>query len=169
MSNREKMQTSVKAMAFGGVTAALAVVIMCLGGLIPLSTYVCPMLAMMILQLVLKSCGERIAWTWYVAVTVLCMLMGPDKEAVAVFTFLGYYPILKPKLDKLPVRWLWKGIYFNLAISLTYLVLIHLLGMAELAKEFREMGMILFAVTLVLGNVTFFLIDRVLGRKWKRK
>lgn len=156
-------------MAFGGVTAALAVVIMCLGGSIPLSTYVCPMLAMMILQLVLKSCGERIAWTWYVAVTVLCMLMGPDKEAVAVFTFLGYYPILKPKLDKLPVRWLWKGIYFNLAISLTYLVLIHLLGMAELAKEFREMGMILFAVTLVLGNVTFFLIDRVLGRKWKRK
>lgn len=156
-------------MAFGGVTAALAVVIMCLGGLIPLSTYVCPMLAMMILQLVLKSCGGRIAWTWYAAVTVLCMLMGPDKEAVAVFAFLGYYPILKPKLDKLPVRWLWKGIYFNLAISLTYLVLIHLLGMAELAKEFREMGMILFAVTLVLGNVSFFLIDRVLGRKWKRK
>ncbi len=156
-------------MAFGGVTAALAVVIMCLGGLIPLSTYVCPMLAMMILQLVLKSCGGRIAWTWYAAVTVLCMLMGPDKEAVAVFAFLGYYPILKPKLDKLPVRRLWKGIYFNLAISLTYLVLIRLLGMAELAKEFREMGIILFAVTLVLGNVTFFLIDRVLGRKWKRK
>ena len=49
-------------MAVGGMLAALAVVLMSLGGLIPMATYVCPMLAMLILQLVLQLCGRRIGW-----------------------------------------------------------------------------------------------------------
>ena len=34
------------AVALGGMLAALAVVIMCLGGLIPVATFVCPMLCL---------------------------------------------------------------------------------------------------------------------------
>ena len=37
-----KATDNAKNMALGGVMAALAVVIMCMGGLIPLATYVCP-------------------------------------------------------------------------------------------------------------------------------
>ena len=69
--------------------AALAVVIMCMGGLIPVSTFVCPMLCMFLLSVVLKSCGQRLAWAWYGAVAILGTLLGPDKEATAVFVFLG--------------------------------------------------------------------------------
>ena len=94
-------------MALGGVLAALAVVIMSLGGLIPIATYVTPMLCAMLLQAVLLTCGTRVAWAWYGAVALLGLLLCPDKEAAAVYVFLGYYPIVKPKLDGLKPAWLW--------------------------------------------------------------
>ena len=74
--------------------AALAVVIMCMGGIIPMATYVCPMLCSLLLAVVLRLTGRRIAWAWYAAVSLLSLLLGPDKEAAAVFVFLGYYPII---------------------------------------------------------------------------
>ena len=155
-------------MALGGVMAALAVVIMALGGMIPLSTFVCPVLCMLILRGVLKKCGDRIGWAWYGTVAILSILMSPDKEAAAVFVFLGYYPILKPKLDKLPLKWLWKLLYFNAAILLMYWLLMHIFGMAEVIAEFAEMGTALTVVTLAMGNVTFVLLDRVLGMRLRR-
>lgn len=169
MSSRERIQTSVRAMALGGMMAALAVVVMCLGGLIPFATFVCPMICMMMLQLVVGLCGNRLGWTWYVAVALLSLLMGPDKEAAALFTFLGFYPLVKPKLDRLPLRWLWKAILFNGDIILMYTLLIHLFGMADLGSEFQQMGMVLTAITLLLGNVTFFLLDKILERKLGRR
>ncbi len=156
-------------MALGGVMAALAIVIMCLGGMIPVATYVCPMLCMLLLQFVLKSCGSRTAWAWYGAVSLLSLLMGPDKEAAAVFIFLGYYPILRPALEKTRLKWLWKGLLFNIAILAMYWLLIHLMGMAAVGEEFREMGTVMLAGLLLMGNLTFFLLDRVLGRfRWGR-
>lgn len=169
MMEREKMHSSVRAMALGGVMAALALVIMCLGGLIPFATFVCPMLCMMILQLIAKLCGRRIGWAWYGAVAVLSLLLGPDKEGAALFVFLGFYPLVKPTLDKLPLRWLWKMILFNADIFLMYGLLINVFGMAELSSEFQEMGTILLTITLVLGNITFFLLDKILGRDLKKR
>lgn len=157
-----------KAIALGGIFAALAIVIMCLGGLIPAATFICPMLCMVLLAVVLKNCGSRIAWAWYGTVAILGVLLGPDKEAAAVFAFLGYYPIVKPKLDKLPLRWLWKGLLFNTAILVMYWLLLQVLGMAQIAAEFAEMGTVMMFVTLILGNVTFFLLDRLLAVRWKR-
>lgn len=163
-------QTPAKAVALGGVLAALAVVIMSMGTLIPVATYVCPMLCALILKVVMQACGRRIAWGWYGAVAVLCLLLAPDKEAAAVFAFLGYYPIVKPRLDRTRLPWLWKGLLFNGAILAMYWLLISLLGMAALSAEFAGMGTALLAVCLVLGNVTFFLLDRLLGRSLgKRK
>ena len=152
-------------MALGGVMAALAVVIMSLGGLLPLATYICPMLCILLLKTVLQICGSRIAWAWYGAVSILSLLLGPDKEAAAVFVFLGYYPIVKPKLDAAKLSWLWKGLLFNASVLAMYWLLIHLFGMAQVAAEFRELGTAMLIVTLLLGNLCFFLVDRILNRK----
>lgn len=160
-----------KQMALGGVLAAAAMVIMCLGGLIPVATYLCPMLCTLLLFAVLGRCGARIAWAWYGAVALLALLMGPDKEASAVFLCLGYYPILKPKLDQMVLSWLWKLLLFNGAISLLYLVLLRLLGIDATTEEFQGVGIIGMIVMLLLGNATFILLDRflnIMGKKlWK--
>ena len=155
-------------MALGGVMAALAVVIMSLGGLIPLATYICPMLCILLVKTVLQICGPLIAWAWYGAVAILSLLMAPDKEAAAVFAFIGYYPGVKPSLDKKKLPWLWKGLLFNAAILSMYWLLMHLMGMDAIAAEFEELGIAMTAVLLVLGNVTFFLLDRLLGMRFKR-
>ena len=149
--------------------AALALVVMCLGGMIPLATYVCPMFCAVLLMVVLKLTGKRVAWAWYGAVSILSMLLGPDKEAAAVFVFLGYYPILKPWLDKRKLAILWKLVLFNTAILAMYAVLIHVFGLAEVAAEFEELGTVMTAVTLALGNATLFMMDALLTLLEKRK
>ena len=162
-------RTPAANVAFGGVLAALAVVIMSMGTIIPVATYVCPMLASLVLELVRKTCGSRIAWAWYGAVAILSLLLAPDKEAAAVFLALGYYPIVKPKLDRMKGKWLWKGLLFNGVILLTYWLLMHLLGFDQLAAEFAEMGLAMTAILLLLGDVTFFLLDKLLDRRFIRK
>lgn len=164
-----KKRTPAGAVALGGILAALAVVIMAMGTLIPIATYACPMLCMLLLQVILKTCSARIAWAWYGAVAVLSLLLAPDKEAAVVFVFLGYYPIMKPRLDRRKGKWLWKGLLFNGAVLAAYLVLLRLLGMDALAQEFRELGSLMCVVLLVLGNVTFFLLDRILEMRPRKK
>lgn len=156
-------------MALGGVLAALAVVVMSMGTLIPVATYVCPMLCTVLLQVVLKTCGSRIAWAWYGAVAVLSMLLAPDKEAAAVFVFLGYYPIVKPRLDRRKGKWLWKLLLFNGATLLMYWILMQLFGIEQMLSEFAEMGTAMTALTLLLGNITFFMLDCLLGMKPRRR
>ena len=149
--------------------AALALVVMCLGGMIPLATYVCPMFCAVLLMVVLRLTGSRIAWAWYCAVSILSMLLGPDKEAAAVFVFLGYYPILKPWLDRRKLSILWKLMLFNVAIFAMYSVLIYVFGLADIASEFEELGMVMTIVTLILGNATLFMMDVLLTQLQKRK
>ncbi|MBR1972896.1 MAG: hypothetical protein IKA16_05650 [Oscillospiraceae bacterium] len=158
-------RTPAANMALGGILAALALVIMSMGTLIPVATYVCPMLCCLILQVVLKICGTRIAWAWFGAVAILAILLAPDKEAAAVFAAIGYYPVVKPKLDRRKGKWLWKGLLFNSSVLVLYWLLMHLFGLDQLTAEFAEMGMMMTLVLLILGNVTFFLLDRLLEKK----
>ena len=161
-----------KVMALGGILAAVAMVIMCLGGLIPLATYICPMLCTIAGFLVLQFCGKKIAWVWYVVVAILSLLMSPDKEAAAIFLVLGYYPIVKPSFERSRLCWLWKLLLFNSSVVLLYVALIRLFGFADLSSDFAVLGTVGLVVMLVLGNAVFILLDMVLNmlsRKLGRK
>ena len=157
-------KTPAARIALGGMLAAVAVVIMNLVGIIPVATFVCPMLSMMILTLVLRFCGKRIGWAWYGAVAILSVLMGPDKEAAAIFACLGYYPILKPGIDRKKGGALVKFLFFNCVILLMYWALINLFGLAQIAQEYLELGLAMTIFTLITGNVIFFMLDRILAR-----
>lgn len=163
------MQSKAHATALGGMLAAAAVVLMSIGTILPVATYAAPVLCMVVGNMVLKLCGRRIAWAWYGAVAVLSLLLAPDKEAAVVFMVLGYYPIVKPDLDRRKARWLWKGLLFNGSILLLYWILLKLIGMEQLLSDFEGMGAAMTAVLLILGNVTFFLLDRVLGMRLKKR
>lgn len=157
-------KTPAARIALGGMLAALAVIIMNLVGIIPVATFICPMLCMMILTLVLRFCGKRIGWAWYGAVAILSALLGPDKEAAAIFVCLGCYPILKPGMDRMKGGTLVKFLFFNCVILLMYWVLINLFGLAQIAQEYRELGLVMTVFTLITGNVIFFMLDRILAR-----
>lgn len=157
-----------KKIALGGLLAALAVVIMTLVGMIPIATYVCPMLCMILCYVVSHICGKRIGWAWYGAVSFLSCILAPDKEAAAVFVFLGYYPIIKPFFEWVKFGIVLKFAYFNASVVVLYYLLIRFLGMDQILSEFMEFGYIGLAFTLLLGNVVFVLSDMVLTLISKR-
>lgn len=153
-----------KEIALCGIFAALAVVIMCFGGMIPFMTYVCPVICIVIEGLIFKLCGRASALSWYAAVCILSLLLCPDKEAAALFLFLGYYPIVKHVVDRFKLGWLIKILFFNTAILVLYWILMNLMGMGQLAEEFSALGTVMTVIMLVMGNVVFLLIDKILDR-----
>lgn len=153
-----------KQIALGGMLGAVAMTILFFGGMIPVSTYVCPVLCMIALQIVLNTCGKRIAWPWYFMISFLALLLGPDKEAAVLLTLLGYYPIIKPKMDKFPVPIICKLVFFNAVIILMYTAVVALLGLEAIVIENTFIGYGSLALMLILGNATFFLLDVTLTR-----
>ncbi|MCD7858976.1 MAG: hypothetical protein LUH51_02225 [Firmicutes bacterium] len=162
------MDRKAYSVALGGMLAAVAVVLFCLASLIPVATYLCPMLAIGILELVRRVCGTRIGWAWYAAVAILCTLFSADREAAILFVFLGFYPLVKGRLDRLPARWLWKLVLFNLDIAAAYFLMLRVFGLDQLAAEFAELGWALGIAALLMGNLCFILLDRLLSRPFGR-
>ena len=99
---------------------------------------------------------------------ILSTLFSPDKEAAAVFLFLGYYPIIKPFFDGRGFRWLWKGIYFTVSVTVMYWLLLRLMGLEQLMEDFRELGIGGLVLMLFMGNLVFFMLDRLLNRRFQR-
>ena len=147
-------------MALGGMLTAVSVVIMCLGSVIPINTYVCPVLCILVTRPVLDRCGRRIGWCYYLATAILSLLLAPDREAALVYAFLGYYPMIRPFFEKLgPVKGIAKLVFFTLAGAAAYGVLLLVMGVGAAMNE----GWLLTAVTVILWDVLFLLVDRLLG------
>lgn len=166
------MNSSARQMALGGMMTAVALVIMCMGSIIPVNTYVCPVLCILITRVLLGRCGRRIAWCYYAAVAILGLLLAPDKEAAMVYAFLGYYPMVKPWLERIRPRVLRmaaKLALFTLAGGAAYWVLLAVLGLPGLQEEFQEMGTWMGVVLIFMWDILFLLVDRLLEMKFKRK
>lgn len=87
-------------MALCGITAALMIVVMMMGSLLPFSTYSTPALAGVLSIPIIWEMGPKMGGLVYLAVSLLSIFMAPDKEAVFLFVFLlGWYPIVRPKLQ----------------------------------------------------------------------
>lgn len=159
-------RTKSAEVALCGMMTALGVVILCLGGLIPLATFCCPVLASLVLLPVMRRWGRRDAVLVWAASALLGLLLGPDKEAAGIYLVLGYYPALQPALNrKRPlVRWCAKLLLFNAATLALYAVLIFVLGLDALVQEYRETGTALLLATLVMGNAAFLVYDLALSR-----
>ena len=175
------MKRASRDLALCGVLCALAVAIMAMGTIIPVATYCCPLLASMTIVPVLIICGEKLSWAMFAASAILSLLLAPDKEAAAIFLALGYYPIVKPKLDRKskPRRIAWKLLLFNAAIIAVYGALLFVFRLDALREDFFSMGGLLALALVLGGNVIFWLDDRLLERavprirtlcdRWTRK
>lgn len=154
-------------MALCGLMAALSAVLLLLYGLVPLATFACPMLAMVCLIPVLRECGSRPALAVYAAVSLLALLFVPDKELALFYVFLGYYPVLRPTLDRVRGRILSAAAkcgVFSAAMAVLYLLILFLFRLEAVAEEFASYTPPLIAGLLLLGNVTFLLFDRALAQ-----
>lgn len=153
-------------MALTGVMTALALLFLLLGSVIPLATFVCPLLAMVCAIPALCELGPRTALVQYAAVSALGLLLAADKELALVYLALGWYAAAKPALDRLPrrpLRLAVKCAAFVLPISAAYWCILHLFRLEAVVSEFAGYSGVMVALLLVLGCFTFLCFDRVLG------
>ena len=161
------MKRTSKELALGGMFAALGVVLLCLGGSIPLALYVCPILASAVLLPVRERCSRRVAWSCYAAIAILGTLLGPDKEAASLFVFLGYYPLVKPGFDAIRSRALRlpaKLLLAAFAVGADSLFLLFVLRLDAVTQELAETAPAVLWATCALGLALFLLYDLTLSR-----
>ncbi len=151
--------------ALCGMMGALSVVVMLMGAVIPVMMFIAPMVVSGLVMLVCTECGRRLAWTEYAAVSLLSVLFLPDKEVAFLFVFLGYYPLIKPRFDALRpalVRVAAKLLYLNASVLVMYALLYSLFFPGQLAADLAGPELALAAFTLLVGNITFFMLDKAL-------
>lgn len=152
--------------AVGGVFSSLCLLVMFMSSLIPFSTYIAPALAGVMLTVIVIENGSKIALMVYISVSLLSIIIVPDYEVKALFiAFFGYYPIIKFKIEKISSKYLQyilKLAIFSSTMSISYLVLINIVGVQGLVEEFSS-GIINMGMLLV-GGATFLVYDFSLAK-----
>ena len=153
--------------AMGGLASALALLFMFMTGMIPFATYVLPAFAGIILIAIVVDLGRRWATMVYIAISLLSLLITPDKESTVLFIFFfGYYPIIKTVLEHIKpkvLRFLTKLSIFNLAVIGAYMVIIYVLMIPDMLEEFGDFGRYSVLIMLIVGNITFVVYDFAVG------
>ncbi|MBQ8943420.1 MAG: hypothetical protein IJ050_02855 [Clostridia bacterium] len=163
--------------AIGGIISALSLVMMISVAIIPFLTYALPAAAGLLIVPVVIEIDKKWALGVYVTVSILAILLVPDKEVAVMYAaFFGYYPVIKAVFEKhLPaaLSYLLKAVCFAGAMLSSYYLMIKFMGL-EL-DELEEFGAFAVPLLLGMGLVAFILYDFVLtrfviiyDRKWRK-
>lgn len=156
------MKKTSRAMALCGMTAALSLVLMLLGSVLVVFTYACPMLVGMLLLLIREELGTKWSVTLWLAISLLAFMLVPEMEMNAVFLgIFGWYPSVKPLLDRCPkfLGWCGKLILLNGSAVAVYALLMHLMGMEDMPTSILG-----WVVLLACANLVFYCYDLVLTK-----
>lgn len=154
------------------VLAALGVVLLYLGSFIEVLDLSVALLASLVIVALVIELGGVYPWMTYAVTSLLALLLLPNKFPAIVYAcFMGFYPILKERIERL--RWrvarlVIKLVTFNASVILMWLLGQLLLG--ELALGVH------IAVALVLLNGLFLFYDYALSvlitaylRVWRKR
>lgn len=148
------------------VSAALAAVVM-MAANIPVFVYTIPALAGILLIMPAVEIGTGSALICFAVSAVLSLILPTEFEARMLFIgFFGYYPVIKPVLDRrLPtvIRYLVKFAVFNAAMIASYAIIIRVMGLGDFKNS--HFGVLATGLMfLAAGNVVFFIYDVALTR-----
>ena len=162
------MKKHTMKIALCGVMGALCVSILLMGFLFPFATYVCPAIAGGFLMPVVYEYREKTAFTLYLAVSILGLMLVPDQELVFMFIFVfGLYTVVKMPIDRIknkPLKFLIKLVYINIMLVVVYSILLFIFPVAVLVNEFAGYSMAFVGVLFAMFNLTFFLYDKAVEK-----
>ncbi len=148
--------------AVGGLSAAISLLFMFMTGMIPFSTYILPAASGVVLIGIAQESGTKTALLVYAAVSLLGLIIVPDRQAILLFILLlGYYPILQPYFQRFPrmIALFLKLMLFNLVILVCYLLMKYVFLIPD-AGDVVKIAMITF---LAMANFSFLLHDRFIS------
>ncbi len=150
--------------AVGGLLTALAAAAVIVSNVIPFGLYMFPAAAGVVVYLLSITAGKGIAWGSFFVVSLLSFFLCTNKEAPLCFIlFLGYYPLLKDKIEKLHLKvlqYLIKLLILNAACICIYYLMLFVFSMP--ADSFEFFGINMPLVFLLGVNLVFLLYDYAL-------
>ncbi len=146
-------------MAISAMLAALGVVLLGVGGFVEVLDLSAAALASLLCIYAVIEMGGAYPWMIWLVTAVLSLLLIPNKSPAVFYLFIGFYPILKEKLEKLPrlLSLLLKLLVFHGLPVLIWLVF-KLFFPADLPP-----GLMLL-VTYLLGLAAFWMYDYALSK-----
>lgn len=176
-----RFSSGTSRVALSGVLAAGGLVFLALACIAPSGRLGLNAVSGLFPVIALLSAGRTAGWLCWAAVSLLGLVLLPDKGMVLLFlVFFGLYPVLKSRLEGLasPVLgWLCKLLYFNAVLAVCWLFLRawlfpELPAWAEGAAAVWAAGNIVFIVyDIGLSRLIFGLQRRLrldAGRRWGR-
>ena len=158
----DQIRRRTKCLTVGALMAALGVVILALGSLLDtLDLSVAAVASFFCVYAVIEMRGPYPYMVW--AVTAgLSLLLLPQKSPAVFYFFLGFYPIIKEKIERLPAlpAWILKLVWLHFAGALIWLGLRYLFAPGA-EYDTRAWYLILFYCGVV---VCFVLYDIALTR-----
>ena len=162
---RSSRETS-SMIALCGMMTALSVVLMLAGGVLVIGTYAAPMLASALLLPPMLEYGRKPGWVCWLATGLLSLMLGLDKEAAFFYLFIGWWPLVKWRLEgrikHKASRLTAKLLIFLSAICAMYAFLAYVLHLDAATADFAEMGRILTAVFFVSMALLMLIFDWLL-------
>ena len=138
------------------------ILVMC-GNIFQAASQAMPAIAGVIGVIIVIEIGVKWAFAAYFVSAALTFILGINEAGILFALLFGYYPIIKPLIEKIRVRvieYIVKFALFNAAMIASYAILIAVFSLAALG--FDKM---LFAwITLAIGNIFFILYDICISR-----
>jgi len=170
MKNRNRFNKT-KLLAVCSMFSALGVVILYMGALIEVLDLTMAFIASLIVMAAVIELGGAYPWLIYAVTGTIALLLVPNKFcAVVYFGFVGFYPILKEKFERVPgvACLVMKIASFNLCMLAMW-------GITQLLSLPVTFGFPIWVVALVL-NAVFVVFDVALTRvitmyvcRWRMK
>lgn len=170
MKNK-KIVNKTKMLAVCSMFSALGVVILYMGALIEVLDLTMAFVASLIVMAAVIELGGAYPWLIYAVTATLSILLVPNKFCAAVYVgFVGFYPILKEKFERIPgiICLVLKIVSFNACVFAMW-------GITKLLSLPVTFGLPIWGVVLAL-NAVFVVFDVSLTRmitmyvyRWRMK
>ena len=167
MDKRHTAQSYSYRIALGGIISSLCILCMFLTGVIPMFYLLLPMAASGLIYTMALETSPYWGFLTYVSVGLLSLIITPNKDAALVFLmFFGYYPLLRPKIDRAMPRLLAVILrfgVFNAAVLAFFWGSVYLLGADELLESLGDYGKYGAYILLGIANVMFVSYDYIIA------
>ena len=158
---RKDRHASIKRLTFCAMLVALGVIFLGIGALIEVLDISMAVIASICVIIPMIEYGKGTPWMVYGAISVLSLLLLPNKFPAALFAlFAGFYPILKEKLERknTVIRWILKELIFNISLAIIVLLYFFLFFKGTIQVPW------MIAVAIILAELVFILYDKAISK-----
>ena len=141
--------------------SALGVVLLLIGSFVEVMDLSAAAIASLLCVFAVIEYSGASPWLIFAVTSVLSMILLPTKTpALMYLAFFGYYPIIKEKLERLPMvpSWALKEVIFHAAMGLLYLALKLFVPSVDLSFSLPVIAFVL------LAEAVFILYDIAMSR-----